>query len=60
MSHLVRQQLISALVLLVTALFVSGRLVKPRYQAWIRRASIAGFLLALGIVVVWVVAWMAS
>ena len=60
MPNLDRQQLIGMLVLIVTALFVSRGLVRPRYQAWIGRASIAGFVLALGIVVVWVAAWLMS
>ena len=60
MPNLDRQQLIGALVLVVSALFVSRGLVRPRYQAWIKRASIAGFVLTLGIVLVWVVAWLMS
>jgi hypothetical protein len=59
-ANLDRQQLIGALVLLVSALFVASRVVKPPYQAWIKRASIAGFLLALAVVVVWIVIWLAS
>jgi hypothetical protein len=53
-----RQQLVAALVLLVSALFVSVRLVKPRYRAGMRWISIAGFLVALGIVVVWIAVWL--
>lgn len=53
-----RQQLVTALVLLVSALFVSVRLVKPHYRARMRRISIAGFLVALGIVVVWIAVWL--
>ena len=60
MPNLDRQQLIGALVLVVSALFVSRGLVRPRYQAWIKRASIAGFVLTLGIVLVWVAAWLMS
>ncbi len=59
-ANLDREQLIAALVLLVSALFVASRVVKPPYQVWIKRASIAGFLLALGVVVVWVVIWLVS
>jgi hypothetical protein len=58
--NLDRQQLISALVLLVSALFVASRVTKQPYQAWMKRASIAGFLIALGVVVVWVVVWLVS
>ena len=53
-----RQQLVIALVLLVSALFVSVRLVKPAYRARMRWISIAGFLVALGIVVVWIAVWL--
>ena len=53
-----RQQLVAAFVLLVSALFVSVRLVKPRYRARMRWISIAGFLVALGIVVVWIAVWL--
>jgi len=59
-ASLDRRQLIGALVLLATALFVSAGLVKPPYQAWIRRACIVSFLLALGVVLVWVIAWLMS
>jgi hypothetical protein len=60
MPNLDRQQLVGMLVLVVSALFVSRGLVGPRYQAWIRRASIAGFALALGVVLVWVADWLLS
>ena len=53
-----RQQLVAAFVLLVSALFVSVRLVKPHYRARMRWISIAGFLVALGIVVVWIAVWL--
>jgi hypothetical protein len=53
-----RQQLVAALVLLVSALFVSVRLVKPHYRARMRWISIATFLVALGIVVVWIAVWL--
>jgi hypothetical protein len=59
-ANLDRQQLIGALVLLVSALFVAARIVKPPYQAWIKRVCIAGFLLALGVVFVSIVAWLVS
>jgi len=59
-ANLDRQQLIGALVLLVSALFVASRAVKPPYQTWIKRASIAGFLLTLGVVIVWVADWLAA
>jgi hypothetical protein len=59
-ANLDRQQLIGALVLLVSALFVAVRIVKPPYQTWIRRACIAGFLLAVGVAVVSIVAWLVS
>ena len=59
-ANLDRQQLIGALVLLVSALFVAVRVVKPPYQTWIKRACIAGFLLALGVVFVSIVAWLVS
>ena len=36
------------------------RVVKPPYQAWIKRTSIGGFLLALAVVVVWIVIWLMS
>ncbi len=58
--NLDREQLIGALVLLVSALFVAVRVVKPPYQVWIKRVSIAGFLLTLGVVIVWVVGWLVS
>jgi hypothetical protein len=60
LSDLDRNRLIGALVLLVTALFVSGTLVGPRYRALARRAAIAGFLVALGVVLVWVAVWITS
>jgi hypothetical protein len=53
-----RQQLIGALVLLVSALFVASRAVRPPYQVWIKRASIVISLLALGNVVLWVMIWL--
>jgi hypothetical protein len=59
-ANLDREQVVAALVLLVSALFVAVRVVKPPYQVWIKRASIAGFLLALGVVVAWVVIWLLS
>jgi hypothetical protein len=59
-ANLDRQQLIGALVLLVSALFVGSMVVRPPYQVWIKRASIAGFVLALAVVVVWVVIWLVS
>jgi hypothetical protein len=59
-ANLDRQQLIGALVLLISALFVASRVVKPPYQAWIKRTSIGGFLLALAVVVVWIVIWLIS
>ncbi len=55
-----RNRLVGALVLLVTALFVSGSLLSPRYRALARRAAIAGFLVALAVVLVWVAAWLTS
>jgi hypothetical protein len=59
-ANLDRQQLIGALVLLVSALFVAVRVVKPPYQAWMKGVCIAGFLLALGVVFVSIVAWLVS
>jgi hypothetical protein len=59
-ANLDRQQLVGVLVLLVSALFVAIRVVKPPYQTWIKRACIAGFLLAFGGVFVSIVAWLAS
>jgi len=59
-GNLDRQQLIGALVLLVSALFFALRVVKPPYQAWIKRICIAGFLLALGVVFVSIMAWLAA
>jgi hypothetical protein len=59
-ANLDRQQLIGALVLLVSALFVALRVVEPPYQTWIRRACITAFLLALGVVFVSVAAWLVS
>jgi hypothetical protein len=59
-ANLDRQQLVAALVLLVSALFVASRVVKPPYQASIKRASIGGFLLALAVVVVWIIIWLVS
>jgi hypothetical protein len=53
-----RQQLIAAFVLLVSALFVSVRLVKPHYRARMRWISIAAFLATLGIVVVLIAVWL--
>jgi hypothetical protein len=60
MAYLDRPELIGALVLLASALFVSIRLVKPPYQAWVTRACIVSFVLALGVVLLWVVVWLAS
>ena len=60
LSGLDRNRLIGALVLLVSALFVSGTLVGPRYRALARRVAVAGFLIALAVVLVWVAAWLAS
>jgi hypothetical protein len=59
-ANLDRQQLIGALVLLVSALFVASRVIKQPYQARIKRASIVSFLLVLGVAVVWLVAWLVS
>jgi hypothetical protein len=53
-----RQQLVVALVLLVTALFVSVGLVKPQYRATVRWVSVAGFLIALVVVLIWVAEWL--
>jgi hypothetical protein len=60
LASLDRRQLIGALVLLVSALFVSRGLVKPPYQVWVKRASIVIFLLAFGVVLVWIMAWLVS
>jgi hypothetical protein len=59
-ANLDPQQLIGALALLVSALFVAIRVVNPPYQAWIKRICIAGFLLTLGVVFVSIVAWLVS
>jgi hypothetical protein len=55
-----RQRLVTALALLVSALFVSAGLVKPRYRAAMRWISIGAFVCALGIVLVWVATWLAA
>jgi hypothetical protein len=60
MAYPNRQQLVGALVLLVSALFVSVRLVKPQYQTSVRRVCIVGFLIALCVVLAWLVVWAAS
>jgi hypothetical protein len=59
-ASLDRRQLIGALVLLASALFVSRGLVRPPYQIWVKRACIVIFLLALGVVLVWIMAWLVS
>jgi hypothetical protein len=53
-----RQQLIGALLLLVTAAFVGSRWVKPPFGAWWRRAVIVGYLLAIGVALLWVAQWL--
>jgi hypothetical protein len=52
-----KQQLMSALILLVLALFISAGWVRAPYGLWIRRAALVGFLLTVGIAVVWITAW---
>jgi hypothetical protein len=52
-----KQQLMSALILLVLALFISAGWVRAAYGRWIRRAALAGVLLAVGVAVVWITAW---
>ncbi|HKO09669.1 MAG TPA: hypothetical protein VJ487_18345 [Alphaproteobacteria bacterium] len=58
MPSLDRQQLVSALILVAMALFVGRNLVREPYRAWMARALIAAFLLALGIALVLVAEWL--
>jgi|GEM_PF-1630913 hypothetical protein len=53
-------QFLAALVLLLTAAFVASGWIRPPFRLWWRRAVIAGYLVALGVVVVWVALWVAA
>jgi hypothetical protein len=53
-----RQQLVAALVLLITAAFVASRWIKPPFGVWWRRAVIASYLLVIGLALVWVAKWL--
>jgi hypothetical protein len=53
-----RPQLLAVLVLLLTAAFVASGWIKPPFRVWWRRAVISGYLLALGLVFVWVTKWL--
>lgn len=55
-----RPQLLAAVVLMLTAAFVASRWIKPPFGVWWRRAVVAGYLLALAIVLVWIAAWLAG
>ena len=47
-----RPQFLAAVVLLLTAAFVASGWVKPPFRIWWRRAVIAGYLLAVSLVLV--------
>jgi hypothetical protein len=53
-----RQRLVSALVLASTALFLVA--VAPRfpYRRAAQRVAVAGYILAAGVVIAWVAAWL--
>ncbi|HUC10540.1 MAG TPA: hypothetical protein VL985_08950 [Stellaceae bacterium] len=53
-----RGQLVDALVLVVSALFVSVGLVAAQYQTLLRRVCVAAFVVALGIALVWSALWL--
>jgi hypothetical protein len=52
-----RPHLLAAIVLLLTAAFIASGWVKPPFRVWWRRAVVIGYLLALGLVFVWVMKW---
>jgi hypothetical protein len=52
-----RPHLLAAVVLLLTAAFVASVWIKPPFGIWWRRAVIVGYLLAVGLVLVWVTKW---
>jgi hypothetical protein len=58
MRNLDRQQLVGALVLLVTAAFIGFRWVKPPFAVWWRRIVIVGYLIAIGIALAWFAMWL--
>jgi hypothetical protein len=58
MVGLDRQQLVGAAVLLITAAFMGSRWVKRPHGAWWRRAVIVSYFAAIGLVLVWVAAWL--
>jgi hypothetical protein len=58
MAVLDRQQLVGALVLLITAAFIGSRWIKPPFGVWWQRAVILGYLLAVGLVLAWVAKWL--
>jgi hypothetical protein len=53
-----RPQFLAAVVLLLTVAFVAAGWIKPPFGIWWRRAVIAGYLLALGLVLVWITKWL--
>ena len=53
-----RQQLVGALVLLITAAFVGSRWIKPPFGVWWRRAVIVSYLLVIGLALAWVAKWL--
>jgi hypothetical protein len=53
-------RLLAALVLLLTAAFVASGQVRPPYGLWCRRVVIIGYLLAIGLVLVWTANWLVS
>jgi hypothetical protein len=46
-----------AIVLLPTAAFIASGWIRPPFCIWWRRAVIIGYLLALGLVLVWITTW---
>ncbi|MBV8889233.1 MAG: hypothetical protein JO305_06140 [Alphaproteobacteria bacterium] len=58
MPVLQRGQLISAIMSVVIVLFVGRALVAAPYRSWLRRAAITGFLIALGLAIVSIGAWL--
>ncbi|MBV8121859.1 MAG: hypothetical protein JO081_18190 [Alphaproteobacteria bacterium] len=53
-----RPQFLAVVVLLLTAAFVASGWIKPPFGIWWRRTVIAGYLLALGLVLVWITKWL--
>ena len=52
-----RPEFLAAVVLLLVAAFVASGWMRPRFGLWWRRFVIAGYLLVVGFVLVWITIW---